>query len=371
MSKAIRSAQKAYVTPPAKVRPWLLDGMRVIGPAYFRRLLGFASLEMRHAERLVEAYRDFSDGKRRLLIAFRHPYGDEAQLISYVVGRQLIREAARLGVRFPRKPHAHFLYGFEVPLWSGPFERFVLPRVGAVPVYHSKFDGASMKLIRDLVKDSEYPVALAPEGQVCYSSETLPRLEPGVIRIALWCAQDLIRAGRSEPVTIVPLSVHHRWSPGAGRRLDALISLTERVCGIRGGEKIGRMQRLSAIADRALRLMEDYYERFHGLVPATGCPRNQRLAAVVKTALDTCESILGLPHRGEVMPRVYKIRQVMWDRMFRSDIPDFGALSPSNVGLRTGWRRRLGWPRGTWNWSTWRISLILNGFRPVIRWSCT
>jgi hypothetical protein len=303
--------------------------MRAIGPIYFKVLLGFDSLEIVHPERLVRAYGDFLDLKSRLIVAFRHPYGDEAQLMAYVMGRQLSREAAKLGVRFPKKPHAHFVHGYEVPLWAGAFERWILPRVGAVPVYHVKFDTASVKRIRLLMKDGEFPLALAPEGQVSYTSEGLPRIEQGTIRIGLWCAEDLAKENRKESVVVLPVSIHHRWPESAAKKLDRLIGLTERECGVCARAGAGRLERLSAIADRVLALMENRYARFHGLQPPSGSgSRAERLAAVIEAALRTAEHCIGIKPDGDAIRRVYKIRQTCWDRVFRADIQDFNALSP-------------------------------------------
>jgi hypothetical protein len=330
MSRPVRSALPPRTLPPSEVRPGAMRLLRAASPLYLRVLLGFDSLRILHPERLVGAYRDFFDLKSRLIVAFRHPYGDEPQLMAYVIAKQLNREAAKLGVRFPKKPHAHFIHGYEVPLWAGGFERWVLPRVGSIPIYHTKFDTPSMSRIRSVVKDGAYPLALAPEGQVSYTSEDLPRMEQGTIRIGLWCAEDLAKEKRTESVVIIPVSVHHKWPETAGRELDRLIALTERACGICGRAGTDRFARLSAIADRALAIMEQYYAKFHGpLAPVSGATasRADRLAAVVETALRTAERSLCIKPEGDAIRRVYRIRQTCWDRIFRADIPDMDALS--------------------------------------------
>lgn len=299
-------------------------------------------MELRHAERLVEAYRAFFSGEARLIVAFRHPYGDEAQLMAYVIGRLLAREAAARGVRYPRAPHAHFVHGYEVPLWGGPFERWLLPRVGAVPVHHTLLDRRSIERIRALMRDGAFPLALAPEGQVSYTSEGLPRLEPGAARICAWCAEDLAAAGRTERVVILPLSVHHRWDGASEAGLDRLIGRIERKCGIvPGGEagkgraagggaagNVARFRRLNAIADAVLEAAERHYGRCCGLVPPEPgtAARSARLAALREAALDSAERALRLSPEGDAIARVYRIRHACWDRIFRADIPDMKSL---------------------------------------------
>ncbi len=329
MPRTMLSARPVRVLPPSQVRPGAMGFLRAIGPFYFKVLLGFDSLEILHPERLVRAYSDFFGRKSRLIVAFRHPYGDEPQLMAYLINKQLPREAARLGVRFPKNPHAHFVHGYEVPLWAGAFERWVLTRTGAVPVYHTKFDTPSVNRIRLIVKDGEYPLALAPEGQTSYTSEGLPRIEQGTVRIAQWCVEDLAKEKRTEPVVIVPVSIHHRWSPAAGKKLDRLIALTERECGIRGRTGSGRFERLSAIADRLLSLMERHFARYgKWSPPGDGASRPVRLSAVIEAALRTAEGILGVAPDGDAVRRVYKVRQKLWDAIYRADIPDLGALPP-------------------------------------------
>jgi hypothetical protein len=329
MARPILSARPARVLPPSKVRPGAMRFLRAIGPFYFKVLLGFDSLEVFHPERLVRAYSDFLSRKSRIIIAFRHPYGNDPQLMAYLINKQLPREAAKMGVRFPKKPHAHFVHGYEVPFWAGAFERWVLTRTGAVPVYHTKFDSPSMGRIRHIVKDGEYPLALAPEGQISYTSEGLPRIEQGTIRIALWCAEDLAKEKRTESVVVVPVSIHHWWPEAAGKKLDRLITLTERECGIGGKTGSGRFERLSAITDRLLVLMEQHFARYgKWSSPGDGASRHDRLSAVIEAALRTAEGILGVTPDGDTIRRVYKVRQKIWDTIYRADIPDLDALPP-------------------------------------------
>jgi hypothetical protein len=291
----------------------------------------------------VDAYDDFFAGKTRLIIAFRHPYGDEAQVMGYAIGRLLEPEARTQGVSSPgyswrRRPHAHFIHGYEVPLWAGAFERWLLPRVGAVPVYHTKFDAKSIERIRALAKDGEFPIALAPEGQVSYVSEELPRLESGAAQIGAWCVHDLARGKRPEKVVILPVSVHHRWDADAEKPLDKLIGRIEAECGMAAGKAVsgtGRFERLSAAADAILAAAERHYSRFCGTsLPRPGSPtRAQRLGDLREAALTAAERAFGLKPDGDAIRRVYKIRQTGWDRIFRDNIPDPASLPGLERGL--------------------------------------
>ena len=359
----ITSARPIQHLAESRARPGVLSFFRLIAPLYIHAILGFRSVTLRNSERLVDAYDDFFTGKTRLLIAFRHPYGDEAQVLGYAIGRLLGREARRRyasrGCRWRRRPHAHFIHGYEVPLWAGAFERWLLPRVGAVPVYHTKFDAKSIERIRSLAKDGEFPIALAPEGQVSYVSEELPRLESGAAQIGAWCVHDLEKEGRPEKVVILPISVHHRWDKGAEKSLDRLIGRIEAECGVQPGsgesapggaapdgaappvagrpepKNAGRFEWLSAAADAILATAERHYSRFCGAsLPRPGSStRAQRLEDLREAALTAAERAFDLKPDGDTIRRVYKIRQTGWDRIFREDIPDPAALPGLERGL--------------------------------------
>jgi hypothetical protein len=87
--------------------------------------------------------------------------------------------------------------------------------------------------------------------------------------------------------------------------------------------------RLSAVADRVLSLMEGHYSRFYGVPAPPGSPsRAERLSRVLEAALGAGERILSIEPSGDVIQRVYKIRQIAWDRIYRADIEDLDSLTP-------------------------------------------
>jgi hypothetical protein len=332
----------------------VLTLVRALGPLYVKVALRLDGLELQGAERLVRAWKDFQDGRARLILAFRHPYGDEPQLFSYLFDTVVPREARRLGAALPRRAHARFVHGYEVPLWSGPLVRWLLPRIGAVPVYHARYDSASVARIRAIAREDDFPLALAPEGQVSYRSETLPRMENGTARIAFWCAEDLERAGQSMPVLVLPLSVHYHRDESEIGKIEALVSGLERRCGIgpspgppaAGPARRAALKARLAVLDLALL---DLAESIYGLRPTAGLTgagratdgapaagstraspltRDARLAAVIDAALGRAESMLGIDGARANKPteyggastdriaRLYRVRQEGWDRIY-------------------------------------------------------
>jgi hypothetical protein len=302
------------------------------------------SIELRNAERLVAAFKNFQEGKSRLILAFRHPYGDEPQLLSLALDLALGREARRLGVRLPRAPHAFFLHDYAVPLWGGALIRWILPRTGALPVYHVKFDGAGLKRIRSALRSGEHPIALSPEGQVSYRAETLPRIESGTARLAFWCADELDRSLAPLPVVVLPISVHYHFDEKGMGDIEALVGKVEKACGIarlsaaapseaRASFKARPQdpkERGRALKDRLVALdlaLLAHAESYYGLSPSPGhLGRNERHAALLEAALRRGEGIFGLRHEGDRITRVYRIRQEAWDRIYPEG--GLGALTP-------------------------------------------
>ena len=191
-------ARRRQPLPEPKVSLWVLAAVRLVSGLYGRLGLKLNGIEFRHADRLLAAFAGFRAGHSRLILAFRHPYGDEPQVLSLALSPEF-------------SIHARFVHGYEVPMWSGPLVRWLLTRFGAMPVYHARLDKASMARIRTVLRDDAYPLALAPEGQASYRSETVPRLENGTARLGFWCALELRKSLRSERVEILPISILYRF----------------------------------------------------------------------------------------------------------------------------------------------------------------
>lgn len=341
-----------------RVVSWVLTLARAVSGVYLRAVLGFERVELRGGERLAVAFRGALSGERRLILAFRHPYGDEPQLLAWVFGRGVENEARRLAIRLPRRAHAVFVHGYEVPRWGGAFVRWILPRSGAMPVHHSKLDSAGMARIHAAIEDGPYPLALAPEGQVSYTSDDVPRLEAGAIRLGFQSADRLDKSGRGEPVVLQPISVHYRYGRRAWGSLERLIhhiitftgcahsipALTPRDPESGGGpgageshtgtelKKTGRLHaQLAAALEVILCQAEDQYglvgdrAQLAGPLKAVG----ERVEAIVEAALGTAERLLGLPRgAGDAIERLYRIRQVGWDRVFLSPAEDPRQAAP-------------------------------------------
>ena len=164
IAKPVIEAHTRPGLAPSKISEPLVWLGRMLLPVYLRFVLSFRSIDVWDPADIVEAIKDFQDKKTRLIVAFRHPYGDEPQLVFHVFENMIPRYAKKLGIPLSRRPRLRIIHDYAVPLWGGAFIRFLLPRAGAMPVFHTKFEPASLKTIRHSLRDGDSPIGIAPEG---------------------------------------------------------------------------------------------------------------------------------------------------------------------------------------------------------------
>jgi hypothetical protein len=347
-------AMPRHRLPESRVDPTVAGLARAVGGAYLRFGLRVRGVGFRHPETLIKAWRDHLEGRARLILAFRHPYGDEPQLLSIVFSVLLPRMARRAGAALPGPVFARFVHGYEVPLWSGALVRWIIPRVGAVPVYHIKFDKPSVGRLRAILREGPYPLALAPEGQISYRAETLPRLERGALRLGFWCAEELRAAGRAERVLVLPISVHYRFDESGIGKVEALVARLEADLGLPSRAParrpaaaigLGRDERRAALLSRieaADLALVTAAEKHYGIPardtdPSSPASRDERLDTVLEAALVRAEAVFGIRPEGDRIARVYRIRQEGWDRIYpESGLPPKGSLARRLADLRAG-----------------------------------
>ena len=282
---------------------------------------------MHEGKAFCETVKRALEKKCRLIIAIRHPNGGEPHLLTWFFLFKLRFYAAIRGIRFPRWPHVLFVYGYEVVRWGGWIPRYVLPNVGAMPVYHSRLDTKGMSRIYNAIAESPYPLAIAPEGQVSYTTDSVPRIEPGVIRIGFNAAIHQEKKDPACPVEILPLSIYFRFGSWGKASVEILLRKTEKYCGFTKKERknVSFRQRLKKCRDYILEINEERYN----IKNDDSMPQSfeQRLDKVANTALETAERMLGLKGEGDYFTRIHKVRQICWDRICLPGVFDFKSMS--------------------------------------------
>ena len=336
---------KAYANlrlPQPKVSKFLIPFLRPLGRLYLFLFYGMARFVLLDDRLFFDVFKRALAGESRCIIAFRHPNGGEPQLLSWFFLFKLKGLAARKGVRFALRPHAVFLYTYEVVRWGGWPARFLMPRIGAMPVHHAKMDSQGMTRILKAIVEGPYPLALAPEGQVSYVTDVVPRLEPGVIRIGFNAAQRL--AGKGEncqgnpcPVEILPVSVYFRYGAWGRLAMELLLRKIEKVTGFsrKAGEKPSFAERLRQCRDHVLEVNETRYQ----IKGDASRSFEERLEAVTNAALETAERMLGIKGEGESFARMYRVRQLCWDRIYLPELDtleNITRVKRNTLDLRAG-----------------------------------
>ncbi|MDR1059090.1 MAG: acyltransferase [Treponema sp.] len=331
-------AQPDVKIPEPHISKAIVLTAKLLARLYLLLFFGVARVLLRGGPHLFEAFRRALLGQSRCILAFRHPNGGEPQLLGWFILFRLKSLARKAGVRFALNPHILFVYGYEVVRWGGPVARLVMPRLGAMPIHHAKMDSRSMGWIYRAVLEGPYPIALAPEGQVSYTTESVPRLEQGTIRIGFGAADRIKREGKDIPVEILPVSVHFRFGSWGRLTLEALIRKIEKFTGLekqkgRGGMPFG--ERIRPARDHIIEINE----RRYGLTPGPEEGFSGRIDRIIERALQRAEGILGAGTQGSLFARQYALRQICWDLMIIPGVDSLEKFSPVERGaadLRAG-----------------------------------
>lgn len=322
-----KASPDVKISEPQISKP-VLFLIKILSRPYLHFLFGFAKVILREDKILFDAFKRALSGESRVLIAYRHPDGREPQLLAWFFIFRLKALAAKRGIKFERKPHAIFIYGYEVARWGGPFARFFMPNIGAIPIHHTKMDSKGMGRIYNAITDGPYPVTLAPEGQVSYTTDSVPRLENGVIRIGFQAAFLLDEKKRNCPVEILPLSIHFRYDSFGEKAMKKLLKRIEKICSFTQEEN-DFQKRLEKCRDHILEKNESRYN----IKPDESLSFEQRLEQVVNAALETAEKMLGIKGEGDFFMRLYKVRHDCWDRIFLPGIETLDCMTDVERGI--------------------------------------
>ena len=354
--------------PPA-YRPWLLRLLQAALPLLLRwRLLGWLPAGIRHCrleggERLVALIEQFQQGRCRLLLAFRHSEVDDPLCGLWLLAQGLPRLARRRGTRLRYPLHAHVLYDRGMPLWGGRPLGWLLAGLGGVALRRGRRpDWSALRQARRLMLDGAFPLALAPEGATNGHGERLGPLQPGAAQLALWCCDDLRRAGRREAVWIVPIGIRYHYPARPWRRLERLLARLERQLGLTPHQPLPpapaaleaapadlqqRYRRLLRLGLTLLAELEQVYGRFYPAVPGPGPvplaspsaggdqadPLGERLAALLDRALRVAEQHFGLEASGTLADRCRRLEEAGWQWIYREDLPPRRRLTPLQRSL--------------------------------------
>jgi hypothetical protein len=311
--------------------------IKVFGRLYLFLFWGIARVVLRGDKIVFDAFKRALSGESRCIIAIRHPNGGEPQLLTWFFLFRLRSLAARKGIRFERWPHAVFVYGYEVVRWGGWVARFIMPNLGCMPIHHSKIDKAGMERIYRAIIEGPYPVSLAPEGGVSFTTDSIPRLESGIIRIGFSAAEQLAKKNKNCPVVILPISIHFRFGNWGSMTMEILLRKIEKVCGLfrKDSGKFSFTERVKMCRDHILEVNESRFR----IKNDASLSFNERLDKIIEASLETAERIMSLKNEGDFFYRINRLRQIYWDQIYLPGVESLEGMTcieRSVLDLRAG-----------------------------------
>ena len=363
----------AHVQPPLEFispafNPLVLRVAQLMLPSWLRLGTTITDIQADNVETLVDLYRQFQAGKIRFLIAFRHPSANDPLCMGYLLSHLVPQVAKQQKISLQYPIYAHFIYDRGIPLWAGAWVGWLYSRLGGTSIHRGKLDRIGLRSARDLFANGRLPMAAAPEGATNGHNEIISPLEPGIAQMGFWCVEDLLKAGRSEQVFIVPVGIQYRYVQAPWKPLEKLLSELEADSGLpmdqenlefdiltQSNEVNNLYRRLQRLGEHLLCLMEEFYTRFYHQIPTSSqvvaastiekeFPLGQiipdaceqftvRLQALLDRALQVAEQYFGLQPKGSLIDRCRRLEQAGWDRIYREDIKNIDALSPLERGL--------------------------------------
>lgn len=344
----VQQAQPALRFLPPDYQPWLHRLVKTVLP-FLLRSHGIQRVETTGSEELARLLAQFQARQARVILAFRHPSTQDPLVLAHLLWKTVPTVARRNRIPLRSPVHSQFLYDRGIPIWAGQFTGWVLSKMGGIPIQRGKLDRLALKTARAGLINSEFPLAIAPEGATNNHSEILSPLEPGIAQLAFWCCEDLATAQRSESVFIIPISLQY---PFVDRQNWASIDhlLTDCEQQLRLVQKRSpavehsdeqRYTRFARLGLEMLTLIEAFYRQAYGQIledkhtqtttqETPNLDFTLRLQHLREVALTVAESHFNLPAKGTISDRCRRIEQAGWDRIYRENLDQ---LSPVARGL--------------------------------------
>ncbi|MEG3918183.1 1-acyl-sn-glycerol-3-phosphate acyltransferase [Microcoleus sp. POL10_C6] len=370
MPNSISQVQPPLEFIPPAYNPLVMQGCKQILPWWLRFRTSISHVQAENVETLAELFHQFQNQKVRFLLAFRHPNSDDPYCLGQLIWKLVPQAARAKGIPLQFPVHSHFIYDRGIPLWAGAGVGWLYSQLGGTPIVRGKIDRVGLRSARNLFANSQFPIAAAPEGATNGHNEIVSPLEPGIAQMGFWCLEDLVKAGRTEKVLIVPIGIQYRYINPPWQPLEKLLTQLEIDCGLPPLDRTDienlktansdsenhnhkfQYLRLIRLGSHLLAVMEEFYSRFYHktLLPETSILTSlslpektgndsgnevmmARLKALLDVGLQVAEEYFNLKPKGSLIDRCRRLEQAGWEYIYREDIKDIAALSPLERGL--------------------------------------
>ncbi|HTE20346.1 MAG TPA: 1-acyl-sn-glycerol-3-phosphate acyltransferase [Armatimonadota bacterium] len=194
----------------------------------------------------------------RALLSPNHPTGMDPVVLLWVsrmLGRSFNYLAAREALQGPKG--------------------WLLNQVGAYSVIRGIADRESLRTTRRLLAEQDRKVVIFPEGEVYEHNDRLLAFQSGVAQIGFWALDDLVKAGKTAALPILPVAIKYRCVDSPRPAIENGLRGLERALNLAPAANLGAYQRLCRIGDRVISTLE----RQVGLPVSEGGDLGPRIAA--------------------------------------------------------------------------------------------
>jgi Acyltransferase len=340
----ITKAQPRRAFLPPKLNIWVLRLVAVVLPYWLKHKLYITQFDVADIDQLVEVYKQSQMGRLRLILAFRHPSSDDSFCLGYLLTKKLPTAAKKHRITLRSPIFAHFLYDRGVSLWAGKNANWLYPRLGGIPIHRGRTGQIGLNMAKELLLNGKMPLAMAPEGRRNGHSELVTPLHPGAAQIGFGAMSELIAAGRSEDVLIVPIGIQYYYIDEPWGKLEDLIHQLELDCGLvvdrrdsivairqSDGRPMRKLlyDRFYNLSQHLLYQIENFYAQFyHYKIPErppldrsiSRTEIDRRLQSVLAFALKITETYFNLEPNGSNLDRCRQIERAGWDWIYRGEL---------------------------------------------------
>ena len=334
--------RRAFLAP--RFNPWVLRLVAVVLPYWLKHKLSIVQFDVVDIDRLVELYKQSQMGRLRLILTFRHPSSDDSFCLGHLLTKKLPIAARKHRISLRSPVFAHFLYDRGVSLWAGKSSKWLYPRLGGIPIHRGRASQMGWDTARELLVNGQMPLATAPEGRMNGHSEFVSPLGSSAAQIGFLAMENLIAAGRSEDVLILPIGIQYHYLDEPWSKLEALIHQLELDCGsivdrhdslVAIEQSDGRpmrkllYDRIYNLSQNLLYQSENFYAQFyHYKIPErppldrsiSRTEIDRRLQGVLAFALKISETYFNLEPNGNNLDRCRQIEQAGWDWIYREEL---------------------------------------------------
>ncbi len=303
-------ASRAFLPPI--VSPLVVRVIRALLPFAMKKLLGGLSVQISNED--LAKLRQYK-GQRMLLLP-NHPNGEEPFVLFEIFKR--MNEVFNV------------VAAREVFDWEHGFRGWLLRRVGAYSVIRGAADRESFMMSKKILMEGRNRLIIFIEGEISRGNETLIPFEPGVLQLAFWAQEGLVKDAAREhrhmpqsvqptapaeaysPIYIAPIAIKYFYKPGSDAAIQHALESLENAVGIIEVTGKNFYERIRDIGEKVLKVQED----LHQVVALPGVSLTERVEVIKNRMLKKMELFLDLKpdSQATTLSRLREIRNTM-DRL--------------------------------------------------------